>query len=135
MFYKGALMLNTIRHILNDDEKWWKLILDYSTTFKHQIIDTETVVAYFNEKTGLNLTPVFNQYLRYTSIPSLELKIEDYKLCYRWNASEPNFEMPVAIKIKGEKVRINVSSKWVKSRIVSESLKEIEIQKNDFLVN
>jgi hypothetical protein len=63
------------------------------------------------------------------------LKIEDYKLCYRWNASEPNFEMPVDIKIKGEKVRINVSSKWVKSRIVSESLKEIEIQKNDFLVN
>ena len=43
MYYKGALMLNTIRHILNDDEKWWKIILDYSNTFKHKIIDTEII--------------------------------------------------------------------------------------------
>jgi len=135
MYYKGALMLNTIRHILNDDEKWWKLILDYSNTFKHKIIDTEIVVAYFNEKTGLNLTSVFNQYLRYTKIPKLEMKIDNFKLCYRWNAPEPNFEMPVDIKFKGEKIRINATSKWIKSRIVVESLKDIEIQKNDFLVD
>ena len=135
MYYKGALMLNTIRHILNDDEKWWKIILEYSTKFKHKIIDTETVLAYFNEKTGLDLTSVFNQYLRHTSIPKLEMKIDNYKLCYRWKATEPNFEMPVDIKIKGEKIRINATSKWVKSRIVVESLKDIEIQKNDFLVN
>ena len=132
MYYKGALMLNTIRHILNDDEKWWKLILEYSNTFKHKIIDTETVLAFFNEKTGLDLTSVFNQYLRYTSIPKLELKIDNFKLCYRWKATEPNFEMPVDIKFKGEKIRINATSKWVKSRIVVESLKDIEIQKNDF---
>lgn len=135
MYYKGALMLNTIRHILNDDENWWKLILEYSNTFKHKIIDTETVLAFFNEKTGLDLTSVFNQYLRYTSIPKLELKIDNFKLCYRWKATEPNFEMPVDIKFKGEKIRINATSKWVKSRIVVESLKDIEIQKNDFYVN
>ena len=135
MYYKGALMLNTIRHILNNDEKWWKIILEYSNTFKHKIIDTETVLAYFNEKIGVDLTSVFNQYLRHTSIPKLEMKIDNFKLCYRWKAAEPNFEMPVDIKIKGEKVRINATSKWVKSRIVVESTKEVEIQKNDFLVN
>ena len=135
MYYKGALMLNTIRHILNDDEKWWKIILEYSNTFKHKIIDTETVLTYFNEKIGMDLTSVFNQYLRHTSIPKLEMKIDNFKLCYRWKAAEPNFEMPVDIKIKGEKVRINATSKWVKSRIVVESTKEVEIQKNDFLVN
>jgi aminopeptidase N len=135
MYYKGALMLNTIRHILNDDDKWWKIILEYSNNFKHKIIDTETVLAYFNEKIGMDLTSVFNQYLRHTSIPKLELKIDNYKLCYRWKASEPNFEMPVDIKIKGEKIRINATSKWVKSRIVVENTKEVEIQKNDFLVN
>ena len=27
MYYKGALMLNTIRHIINDDSKWWKLFI------------------------------------------------------------------------------------------------------------
>ena len=29
MYYKGALMLNTIRNIVNDDLKWWRLILKY----------------------------------------------------------------------------------------------------------
>jgi hypothetical protein len=43
--------------------------------------------------------------------------------------------MPVDIKIKGEKIRINATSKWVKSRIVVETTKDVEIQKNDFLVN
>ena len=30
---------------------------------------TEDVVAYFNRKTGMNLTPIFDQYLRHAAIP------------------------------------------------------------------
>ena len=26
MYYKGALLLNTLRHIVADDEKWWKML-------------------------------------------------------------------------------------------------------------
>jgi len=33
---------------------------------------TEDVVAYFNQHTGMNLTPIFNQYLRHAQIPRLE---------------------------------------------------------------
>ncbi|MBH8575624.1 M1 family metallopeptidase, partial [Nostocaceae cyanobacterium CENA369] len=41
MYYKGALLLNTLRHIVNDDKKWWKMLLTYSETYRHKIIDTE----------------------------------------------------------------------------------------------
>ena len=37
---------------------------------------TEDVEQFFNEKTGMNLTPVFEQYLRHTAIPTLELKFD-----------------------------------------------------------
>jgi aminopeptidase N len=134
-YYKGALMLNTIRHIINNDEKWWKIILDYSNTFKHKIIDTETVVSFFNAASGIDLTPVFNQYLRFTIIPTLDLKIVKNKLSYRWKASESNFYMPVDITIKGKKTRIQPTTTWTKSKLSVKSLSEIEVLKNDFLVD
>jgi aminopeptidase N len=135
MYYKGALMLNTIRHIINNDEKWWKIILNYSNTFKHKIIDTETVVSFFNAASGIDLTPVFNQYLRFTIIPTLDLKIVKNKLSYRWKASESNFNMPIDITIKGKKTRILPSTTWTKSKLSVKSLLEIEVLKNDFLVD
>ena len=135
MYYKGALMLNTIRHIINNDEKWWKIILDYSTTFKHKIIDTETVITYFNQQSDLDLTPVFNQYLRYTSIPTLDMKMENNYLTYRWIASESNFTMPIDVLIQGKKTRIQPTTTWTKSKLSVKSLSEIEVLKNDFLVD
>ena len=135
MYYKGALMLNTIRHIINNDEKWWKIILDYSNTFKHKIIDTETVVSFFNTASGMDLTPVFNQYLRFTTIPTLDLEIVKNKLSYRWKDSESNFIMPIDITIKGKKIRIQPSTTWTKSKLSVKSLSEIEILKNNFLVD
>ena len=73
-YFKGALFLNTLRSIVNDDDRWFSLIHDFYQHFKYQNIMTEDVVAYMNQKTGLNLTPVFDQYLRHTAIPKLELK-------------------------------------------------------------
>jgi len=114
MYYKGALMLNTIRHILNDDAKWWKLLLDYSETYKKKIIDTETVIAFFNKETGKDLTPIFNQYLRYKNIPVLELRTQNNRLEYRWKANVDNFQMLVEYTYKGKTARIDVTTEWQK---------------------
>ena len=115
MYYKGALMLNTIRHIINDDAKWWEILLKYSNTFRHKIIDTPTVIAFFNQETGLNLTPIFNQYLKYKAVPILEVNIDKKKrLSLKWNTEEPNFEMPVEVNINGKIKRIQVTNQWTK---------------------
>lgn len=115
MYYKGALMLNTIRHIINDDAKWWEILLKYSNTFRHKIIDTPTVIAFFNQETGLNLTPIFDQYLKYKAVPILVVNIEKKKrLSLKWNTEEPNFEMPVEININGKVKRIQVTNQWTK---------------------
>lgn len=116
MYYKGALMLNTIRNITNDDTKWWEILLKYSNTFRHKIIDTPTVMDFFNQETGLNLTPIFNQYLKYKALPILEVNIDKKKrLSLKWNTEESHFEMPVEVNINGKVNRIQVSNKWTKS--------------------
>jgi aminopeptidase N len=134
MYPKGALLLNTLRHVINDDTKWWKLLLDYSTTFKNKIIDTETVVSFFNTESGIDLTSIFNQYLRYKSIPKLEYKITKKRLEYRWQTDEPNFIMPIDIKINGKLKRIYPVNTWFKSDFKVKSSDKIEIASDTFYI-
>ena len=126
MYFKGAMLLNTLRSIVNDDTKWWALILKYSQTFKKQIIDTPIVIGFFNKETGLNLTSVFNQYLSYGPIPVLQLNLKGKELEYRWQADEPNFEMPVDIIVKGKIIRLTPTGSWQTQKIKAGDLKDIE---------
>lgn len=126
MYPKGALLLNTLRHVVNNDNLWWKTIKEYAETYKHKIIDTQTVIAFFNQKTGMNLTPIFNQYLKYTSIPKLELRQNGKKLYYKWITEEPNFEMPVELLCNGETIRLNATNKEQKIKVKPDAIKTIE---------
>jgi aminopeptidase N len=135
MYEKGALMLNTLRHIVNNDDKWWKILLKYSKTFRHKIIDTKAVVDFFNTETGMNLTTVFNQYLRYANIPKLELRKSKGKLEFRWKADESKFNMPVDIKIKQKKYRIYPTNAWEKTKSNINKIEDIEVLTNDFYIN
>ena len=135
MYAKGALLLNTLRHIVNDDTKWWKLILDYANTFRHKIIDTETVITYFNKETGINLTSIFNQYLRHAAIPKLEIRKTKSKLAFRWKTDETKFNMPIDIEIKGNKTRVYPTTTWTTSKFKINKLNDVAILTNDFFIN
>jgi aminopeptidase N len=67
-YFKGAMMLNTLRSILDDDPRWFSLIHAFYQHFKYRNIMTEDVVAWWNQQTGLPLTPFFYQYLRRTEL-------------------------------------------------------------------
>ncbi len=134
MYPKGALLLNTLRNVVNDDAKWWQLLLNYTQNFRYQIIDTENVIAFFNQQTGKNLTPIFNEYLRYVGIPSLDLKLNKGTLQYRWRCNTTDFNMPVDIYIKGKVVRLKPITKWKKSSLKIQKLKDITVLKDHFLI-
>ena len=123
-YFKGALFINTLRSIVNDDKRWWALLRDFYQHFKYQTIMTEDVVAYFNQKTGRNLTPIFDQYLRHTAIPVLELIFDDSSKAvrYRWHADEPGFAMPVRVGTKERWQIIQPTTAWQEMKM--ESTKE-----------
>ncbi len=99
MYFKGALFLNTLRSVVDDDRRWFRLLHDVYQHFKYRNIMTEDMVAYINQQLGMNLTPVFDQYLRHTALPTLELTFDEPagKVQYRWIADEPAFAMPVRV--------------------------------------
>ncbi len=96
-YFKGALMLNTLRSVIGDDAKWFADIHDFYQHFKYQQILTDDVVAWWNERTGMELTPFFNQYLRHAEPPALELEFvpQSARMLYRWRSEEPEFAMPI----------------------------------------
>jgi len=113
-YFKGVLFINTLRSIVNDDTRWWKLLHDLYQHFKYQNIMTEDVVQYFNQQTGMNLTPIFDQYLRHATIPTLELKFDspDGTVSYRWKADEPMFQMPVRVGKKDNWQILHATADW-----------------------
>lgn len=101
MYSKGGVLLNQIRTIINDDAKWLSILRGLNKTFYHQTVTTEQVVDYINKQAGMDLTPVFNQYLRYNTLPVLEIMAIKGKLYCRWVANDKNLAMPVRIRVKG----------------------------------
>jgi aminopeptidase N len=126
-YFKGALFLHTLRSVIDNDKRWWKLIYDYSTHFKYRNILTEDVVKFFNQKTGKNLTPIFDQYLRQAALPVLELRFQENEgsVSYRWKANVKEFAMPVKVGSKTNWQVIQPTTEW---QIMKTSLKKEEFE-------
>jgi aminopeptidase N len=126
-YFKGALFLHTLRSVIDNDTRWWKLIYDYSTHFKYRNIMTEDVVKFFNQKTGKNLTPIFDQYLRQAALPVLELRFQESEgsVSYRWKAGIKEFAMPVKVGSKTNWQLIQPTTEW---QTMKTSLKKEEFE-------
>jgi hypothetical protein len=75
---------------------------------------TEEIVAFVNKQLGQDLTPIFDQYLRRTSLPVLELTFNDADklVWYRWNAAERGFAMPIRVGDPAAWQTIQPSADW-----------------------
>ena len=102
MYYKGGNMLHTIRQIVNDDKKWRNILRGLNKDFYHQVVKGSQIENYIIEKTGINLKPVFDQYLRDIRIPVFEYSLKGNNLSFRWNNCIPGFTMPLKIYISGK---------------------------------
>ncbi len=114
MYFKGALFLHTLRGVVNDDEKWWRLVRDVYEQFRYKNIMTEDLVRFVNTKLGQNLTPVFDQYLRRAALPTLELAFNEKEgtVSYRWDAEERGFNMPIRVGRRGQWQVIQPTADW-----------------------
>jgi aminopeptidase N len=128
MYFKGALFLNTLRSVVNDDEVWWRVIRDYYQAFKYRNSMTEDMVRFFNNALGQDLSAIFNQYLRRADLPVLELAFDEEAgtLAYRWRADERAFNMPI---------RVGDPAKWQVIRPTTDwQLMENQMPKEQFQV-
>ncbi len=102
MYFKGANMLHTIRQLVGDDERWRATLRGLQQHFRHQVVTGAQVEAYMSAQLGLDLAPVFAQYLTTTAIPTLEYRhTSGDSLAFRWAGVTPGFAMPVRVRLPG----------------------------------
>jgi hypothetical protein len=101
MYLKGALLLETLRDVIDNDSLWFATLRGIQAKFRYQAVTTEDIVGYINTAIGKDYTYFFDQYLRYPHIPVLEYSFQNGKdglsVSYRWVADVPNFHMPVKV--------------------------------------
>src|SRR5690606_13945386 len=132
MYFKGANLLNTIRSIFNDDELWWETLKDYTLTYRHKIIDTQTTESFFDAAIETDLQPVFDQYLRHTALPELQFRKKGKSISYRWKADVEDFKMPVDVFINGKEVRLQPTYNWQKLEVKLKNMEDIKVSDLEF---
>ena len=114
MYNKGGVLHNMIRTMIDNDEKWLKILRGLNQVFYHKTVDYNDILGYMSQESGINLDKTFEQYVRRTSIPTLEV-IENNPGVFmiRWNSEVEGFDMPVHIFDKdGKRQLINPTDKF-----------------------
>ncbi|MCY0968174.1 M1 family metallopeptidase [Chryseobacterium wangxinyae] len=127
MYPKGASMLHTMRQILNNDEKFRQILRGLNKDFYHQTVTTEQIEKYISQKSGIDFSSIFNQYLRTTKVPVLEYFQNGTELKYRFTNVVKNLNLPV---IFGDQL-ISPTESWQK--ITLKNSQPVEFNKNYYL--
>ena len=132
MYYKGGNILNMLRQILDDDEKWRNILRGLNREFYHQTVTTAQVENYMAQEIGIDLTAFFDQYLRNSSVPVLEHYFsDDNTLNFRWTNCITSFDMPVDLELSENKVRVFPTTKWTELKVDQRA--EVKVYKDYYV--
>lgn len=130
MYSKGANLLHTIRAICGDDEKWRKVLRGLNKEFYHKTVTTNEIEDYISKSININLSKIFDQYLRDIRIPLFEYYFDNHSLYYKWNNVITGFDMPIEVYVAGESVKLYPDSEWKNTKIQEDN---IELSKNYYI--
>ena len=99
MYDKGANMIHTIRQIIGNDELFRNILRGLNQDFYHQTVTSSQIENYISEKSGINFSKIFDQYLRTVDIPVLNYYIKDNTLFYKWSNVVKGFSMEINTSI------------------------------------
>ncbi len=101
MYDKASNMLHIIRQLVNDDDKFRKILRGMNDKYYHQTVTGAEIENYLSEQTGKKLSVIFDQYLRTIQVPQLEYTIKRSRVQYRWSNCVAGFDMPVKVTTGG----------------------------------
>ena len=112
MYSKGANLLHTIRQLAKNDELWRQTLRGLNKEFYHSTVTTKEIEEYISKRIEMDLSKIFDQYLRDYRIPVFEYEINDGELKYRWTDVINGFNMPLKVKIDGNNKILYPTTKW-----------------------
>lgn len=133
MYDKGGNMLHTIRQLVDNDDTWRDILRGIGQQFYHQTVTSAQIENYISDKSGKDLSKVFDQYLRDNRVPTLEYFVKDKTVKVRWSNVKANFDMPIKVIINNKVQWLKPTTKWT-DVVVDKSNPSFDID-NNFYIN
>ena len=105
-YVKGAWIMHTLRHVIDDDELWFDILKSFAVKNAKSHVSTEDFLNHVIYKTRYNFQLIFYQYFYTHKPPVFEYYQDGNKFFYRWDAVS-GFDMPIDINLNGVELRIN----------------------------
>ncbi len=105
-YVKGAWIMHTLRHVIDDDELWFDILRSFAVKNAKSHVSTEDFLNHVIYKTRYNFQLIFYQYFYTHKPPVFEYYQDGKKFFYRWDAVS-GFDMPIDINLNGAELRIN----------------------------
>ncbi len=132
MYYKAANMLHTIRQAMDNDSLFRQVLRGLNQTFYHQTVTSKQVEGYMSWRSGMNLSKVFDQYLRAIDIPVLEYKIEGSKFSYHYTNCVKGFNLPLKVHFKKD-IWLKPTDEWKVLELASEGASNFGVDPNFYI--
>jgi len=117
MYYKGGNLLHFVRQLVGNDERFRMGLREMNKRWYHMTVNSTEVEAFWSVWSGKDLKPLFDQYLRHTSIPVLEYRLKGKKVEYHWTNCIDGFNIPVKVMVNG------TPGQWIKPKATWSTLK------------
>jgi len=132
MYYKGGNMLHTMRHVLNDDERWRSVLRGLNAAFWHRTVGTAEFEAWMSRECGFDFGRVFEQYLRTTEIPVLRYEAGAGVVRVWFEEVVPGFRVPVLLRVNGAERRVTVGEEPAEVAVTGK-LETFELDRNFYM--
>jgi aminopeptidase N len=135
MYPKGGEMLHTIRQLVDNDSTWRDILRGLNKTFWHRTVMGREIEDYITQRSGKNLRPVFDEYLRTTMVPAFEYRLRGDTLEYRWADVVPGFDMPVkATLVWPEMAWLHPTTSWQRTHVKLPNASDFRLDPNFYVV-
>ncbi len=122
MYAKGANLIHTIRHAINNDSLFRNILMGLNTQFYHQTVTTAQVENYISLRAGFGFQKVFDQYLRTTQIPVLNYSYNEREkiFTYEYKNCVTGFNLPLHFSYLGKKYSFMPMDYQPQQRLIKE---------------
>jgi aminopeptidase N len=125
IYYKGANILHMIRTIINDDEKWKRLLQEIQKQFGNKTSNSADIEHFICRYAGINFMPLFGQYLYTNQVPKLNIEWKENKegrnvALISVSECNENFEIPYFVPISETEYKLVILKKANPVAIITE---------------
>lgn len=111
MYSKAGNMLHMIRNVIDNDRKWRTILRGLNQTFRHSTVTTQQIESYISEKSEIDFSSVFDQYLRGTKIPVFSYSRDENEITYHFQDVIEDFTVKTRILVDSKPTWITPTTK------------------------